>query len=100
MSKYRVYFIFMLFLFVSCTNENRPGIATHDDMQRWLDAWNSHNIDTIKLLFADSALIYQPQNPKPLTINNLASFFTMVFATYPDIHFGKEGVRHLGSPNL
>jgi steroid delta-isomerase-like uncharacterized protein len=65
--------------------------ATHADVQRWLDAWNSHNIDTIKMLFADSAVIYQPQNPKPLTKDNLAPFFSMIFKTYPDIHFGKEG---------
>ncbi|GEM_PF-2171015 len=65
--------------------------VTHADVQRWLDAWNSHNIDTIKSIFADTALIYQPQNPKPLTVANMGPFFSMVFKTYPDIHFGKEG---------
>jgi hypothetical protein len=49
-------------------------------MQRWLDAWNSHNMDSIKSLYADSVMICQPENPGPLT-----------FKTYPDIHFGKEG---------
>jgi len=65
---------------------------THADVERWLAAWNSHHIDSINALFAEDAMIYQPQNPKPLTKQTMNPFFEMVFKTYPDIKFEKEGI--------
>jgi predicted ester cyclase len=96
MIKYPVYLAFVLFLFASCTsngnvNESQSGMANHDDMQRWLDAWNSHSMDSIKSLYADSVMIYQPENPEPLTFKTMVPFFAMVFKAYPDIHFETEG---------
>jgi steroid delta-isomerase-like uncharacterized protein len=72
------------------SNNNNP--ITHADVERWLSAWNSHNIDTIDALFSEDALIYQPQNPKPLTKKTMNPFFEMVFKTYPDIKFNKVGI--------
>ena len=65
--------------------------ATRDDIQRWIDAWNSHDIDRIVELFADDAVIHQPQNPKPLDKDGLQGFFGMLFGTYPDINFELQG---------
>jgi predicted ester cyclase len=65
-----------------------PGShISHADISHWISAWNSHNIDSIDALFAEHALIYQPQNPRPLTKGTMNPFFEMVFKTYPDIRF-------------
>jgi steroid delta-isomerase-like uncharacterized protein len=60
---------------------------TGADVQRWLDAWNSHDMDRILALFTDDVIMHQPQNPKPLTKDGLAGFFSMLFKSYNDIHF-------------
>lgn len=70
----------------------RADSVTHADVQRWLDAWNSHDLSQIRSLFADTAVIYQPQNPRPLTPKNMDNFFAMVFKVYPDIKFNSEGI--------
>jgi len=63
-----------------------------EDVQRWLDAWNSHDIAKIAALFAPDATIYQPQNPTPLTKDTMQPFFAMVFKAFPDVHFEPVGV--------
>lgn len=93
-----LFIIAVLFALISCgTNNSSHGKTdtnpiTHADVEHWLAAWNSHNIDSIDALFSDEALIYQPQNPKPLTKKTMNPFFEMVFKTYPDIKFAKEGI--------
>ncbi len=66
---------------------------TLDDshVRAWLDAWNSHDLDRILGLFAEDALVHQPQNPAPLTKAGLRTFFTGLFHAYPDIHFAGDG---------
>jgi steroid delta-isomerase-like uncharacterized protein len=56
------------------------------DIQRWSDAWNSHDIDKVAGLFSPDVTIYQPENPKPLDHAGLRSFFSMIFSAYPDFH--------------
>jgi steroid delta-isomerase-like uncharacterized protein len=68
----------------------RPEI-TGADVQRWLDAWNSHDIDKIVALFTDDVMMHQPQNPQPLTKDGLAGFFSMLFKSYADIRFDLQG---------
>jgi steroid delta-isomerase-like uncharacterized protein len=58
----------------------------HADIQRWADAWNSHDIDTVMALFTPDVLINQPANPKPLESAGIRSFFSMIFKAYPDFH--------------
>jgi steroid delta-isomerase-like uncharacterized protein len=60
------------------------GAITHADIQRWADAWNSHNIETVMELFAPDVVINQPANPRPLESAGIRSFFTMIFKAYPD----------------
>lgn len=64
---------------------------TADHVHRWLDAWNSHDIEQIKALFTDDMVMYQPQNPKPLNKENTLNYFAGLFGTYPDIHFASDG---------
>jgi steroid delta-isomerase-like uncharacterized protein len=64
---------------------------TSAHVHAWLDAWNSHNIDRIKGLFAEDMIMYQPQNPKPLSRDGAVGYFSMLFGTYPDIHFAGDG---------
>ncbi len=67
------------------------------DVQEWLDAWNSHNLDRILDLFAEDAVVHQPQNPAPLDKSGIRTFFGALFGTYPDIHFEGDGFLIDGS---
>jgi len=60
------------------------------DIQRWTDAWNSHNIDQVTALFSPDVTIYQPENPKPLDHAGLRGFFSMIFRAYPDFRIVVE----------
>jgi hypothetical protein len=62
------------------------GPISHADIQRWADAWNSHDIEAVMVLFAPDVVINQPANPKPLESAGIRSFFTMIFKAYPDFH--------------
>jgi steroid delta-isomerase-like uncharacterized protein len=62
------------------------GPIGHADIQRWADAWNSHDIDTVMALFTPDVVINQPANPKPLESAAIRGFFTMIFNAYPDFH--------------
>ncbi len=64
---------------------------TGADVRRWLDAWNSHDINRIVALFSDDVVMHQPQNPQPLTKDGLAAFFSMLFKSYGDIAFELQG---------
>jgi len=86
----------------SCSPNNSPTVKTgkdssitpitHADVERWIAAWNSHNLDSIDAFYADDALIYQTQNPEPLTKKTMNHFFEMVFKTYPDIKFESKAI--------
>ena len=56
------------------------------DIQRWADAWNSHDIDRVEALFSPDVTVYQPENPQPLDKARLRGFFSMIFRAYPDFH--------------
>jgi steroid delta-isomerase-like uncharacterized protein len=56
------------------------------DAQRWANAWNSHNINTVLSIFSKDVQIDQPENPKPLDYAGARAFFTMIFRAYPDFH--------------
>jgi len=60
------------------------------DIQRWSEAWNSHDIDKVTALFSQDVVIYQPENPKPLDHAGLRNFFSMIFRAYPDFHIAVE----------
>jgi steroid delta-isomerase-like uncharacterized protein len=68
------------------TPSSFEGPISHADIQRWADAWNSHDIETVMALFAPDVEISQPANPKPLESTGIRSFFTMIFKAYPDFH--------------
>lgn len=59
---------------------------THADVDRWAQAWNSHDIDQVMALFAPTVQIDQPENPKPLDYAGTRAFFGMIFRAYPDFH--------------
>ncbi|MDR6675211.1 ester cyclase [Xanthomonas sp. 1678] len=62
------------------------GAIGHADIQRWAEAWNSHDIDTVMTLFTPDVVIHQPSNPKPLDAAGTRAFFAMIFKAYPDFH--------------
>jgi steroid delta-isomerase-like uncharacterized protein len=62
------------------------GPITHQDIERWAAAWNSHDIDTVLALFDPKVAIHQPSNPKPLDFDGARNFFGMIFKAYPDFH--------------
>jgi len=64
----------------------RTQTLSHADVQRWADAWNSHDIETVLKLFTPDVVINQPANPKPLDLAGARSFFGMIFKAYPDFH--------------
>jgi steroid delta-isomerase-like uncharacterized protein len=66
------------------------AIATHDDVQRWVDAWNTHDMDEVAALFAPHGVLHQPQNPDPLDVQAMTQFFTMNFQAIPDYKFEVE----------
>jgi steroid delta-isomerase-like uncharacterized protein len=70
----------------SSTSSNSGPPISHADIQRWADAWNSHDIDTVMALFTPDVVINQPANPKPLESAGVRGFFTMIFKAYPDFH--------------
>lgn len=67
------------------------GDVTSADVQRWIDAWNSHDLDRITALFTDDVVMHQPQNPTPLDKAALGSFFDGLFKSYADIRFELQG---------
>lgn len=69
---------------MSATAADAP--VTHADVDRWAQAWNSHDIDQVMTLFAPSVEIDQPENPKPLDLAGTRLFFGMIFRAYPDFH--------------
>jgi steroid delta-isomerase-like uncharacterized protein len=56
------------------------------DIERWVEAWNSHDITKVEDLFSQDVSVYQPENPKPLNKASLRGFFSMIFKAYPDFH--------------
>lgn len=59
---------------------------TREDLRRWADAWNSHDIQRVLDLFDPAVVIHQPSNPKPLDFDGARNFFGMIFKAYPDFH--------------
>lgn len=68
------------------------GEVAPEDVQRWLDAWNSHDLTRIAALFTPDAVIHQPQNAQPLSATTMLPFFAMVFKAFPDVRFESVGV--------
>ena len=68
------------------TAPSQMGPISHADIQRWADAWNSQDIETVMALFTPDVVINQPANPKPLESAGIRGFFTMIFKAYPDFH--------------
>jgi steroid delta-isomerase-like uncharacterized protein len=66
-------------------------MVTAESVHEWLDAWNSHEIERILNLFSADMVMYQPQNPQPLTKVGVGNYFKGLFTTYPDIHFESDG---------
>ena len=76
---------------MSPSTDTAPADVTAADVQRWSDAWNSHDMARILDLFTDDVTMHQPQNPEPLDKAGIERFFTMLLGSYEDIHFAPEG---------
>jgi steroid delta-isomerase-like uncharacterized protein len=77
--------ISLLSIWATCATAADAPI-THADVDRWAQAWNSHDIDQVMTLFAPNVQINQPENPKPLDLAGTRAFFSMIFRAYPDFH--------------
>jgi hypothetical protein len=75
----------LIALWATAATAGSPPI-THADVDRWAQAWNSHDIDRVMALFAPTVQIDQPENPKPLDYAGTRAFFGMIFRAYPDFH--------------
>jgi steroid delta-isomerase-like uncharacterized protein len=64
----------------------RSGPITRADIDRWADAWNSHDIEKVTALFTSDVAIDQPENTKPIDAAGVSRFFGMIFKAYPDFH--------------
>ena len=74
------------------SNENKSTYqVTRADVEKWIGAWNTHDLEKIAALFAEDAVMFQPQNPKPLTKEAMLGYFGMLFKSYADINFASEG---------
>lgn len=60
---------FLLALAVTTAEAAQPTI-THTDVNRWAEAWNSHDINRVMELFAKDVRIDQPENPRPLDFDS------------------------------
>jgi steroid delta-isomerase-like uncharacterized protein len=70
--------------------EARPDGANAADIERWTNAWNSHDINKVTALFSPDVVVDQPSNPKPLNAAGLRAFFRGIFVAYPDFHITVE----------
>ncbi|TPK78117.1 ester cyclase [Mesorhizobium sp. B2-4-17] len=68
------------------TGAPTAGPLTHADIDRWAAGWNSHDIETVMMLFTPDVVIHQPSNPTPLDAAGTRAFFSMIFKAYPDFH--------------
>src|SRR5271170_8254396 len=60
------------------------------DIERWTEAWNSHDITKVEDLFSQDVSVYQTENPRPLNKASLRGFFAMIFKAYPDFRIVVE----------
>jgi len=42
------------------------GPITHADIDRWAEAWNSHDVERVAALFTPDVAIDQPENTSPI----------------------------------
>jgi steroid delta-isomerase-like uncharacterized protein len=71
---------------LTSTTSADPGAGpiTHADIDRWAEAWNSHDVEKVAALFTPDVAIDQPENPKPIGADGIRPFFGMIFKAYPD----------------
>ena len=46
-----------------------PALATRKDLDRWVEAWNTHDMSKVVAPFAPGGVFHQPQNPEPRDAN-------------------------------
>jgi len=66
-------------------------MVTEKELNNWLDACNSHDVNRILKLFAKNAVVHEPQNVVPFKKDKLRQFFNRLFHTYPCFQFKNEG---------
>ncbi|MBV9310381.1 MAG: ester cyclase [Solirubrobacterales bacterium] len=64
--------------------------ARHEDLDRWVHAWNTHDMNKVVALFAPAGVLHQPQNPEPLDPAAMTDFFNMNFTAIPGYKFEIE----------
>jgi ketosteroid isomerase-like protein len=66
-------------------------MVTEKELNNWLDACNSHDVNRILKLLTSDAVVHEPQNVIPLKNYKLRQFFNRLFHTYPCFQFKNEG---------
>ena len=56
-------------------------------IQRFIDAWNRHDVDAVNALYAEGAIYHSPRFDHPLKGKALADFNKSVLTAYPDLRF-------------
>ena len=54
-------------------------------IQRFIDAWNRHDVDAVNALYAEGAIYHSPRFDHPLKGKALADFFKSLFKAFPDL---------------
>lgn len=66
-------------------------MVTEKELNNWLDACNSHDVNRILKLLTSDAVVHEPQNVIPLKNYKLRQFFNRLFHNYPCFQFKNEG---------
>jgi steroid delta-isomerase-like uncharacterized protein len=65
-------------------------------IQRFIDAWNRHDVDAVNALYAEGAIYHSPRFDHPLIRKALADFNKSVLTAYPDLRFDMTSSGDIG----
>lgn len=69
-------------------------IDYHDFIDRYLDAWNSHDIESIRKFYTDDVVYIDMAVGEVLHYESFGVWVAESFKKYPDLRFVKNSVTH------
>ncbi len=68
-------------------------------VDRWIEAWNEHNVDRIMEVYADTAELYDPKikevYPESFTLEgkeNIKNYFSVILKVFPELKIKPMGL--------
>ncbi len=78
-----------------------------ETIDKWIEAWNEHNLDKIMEVYADTAELYDPKikevYPEALTLEgkeNIKKYFSIILKVFPEIKIKPLGLWIKGNDAL